>query len=551
MLLSIVLGILICLATATAFRALSGGAIREKVVASDGTVYKKLALFRGIGEHELVIAIAAGLAIGLVNFFAGNTASVLWLGPILFTIMIAAYVALMYWWHIAGSTALEAGCFIVLAGLLYFTTKATAYATTALWTSVLWDKIVLMIPALLLITTITFVVANAFFYRADYVDARGEDKQFHRIMGRVSIAMGVIVMVIIILINIPWSTAAASTTTPVKPESRANDGKNWYAFYNLALQKDEDKDNDFNFGYNPYDESKTAKDYDKDFRERLKKDPALAAADTAWMDAKLGTRYLGEFYESCKGDWAKTINAAKLRFMDNKTAYYKNLDAYFAFLNSAVKVEVKEGYGASDQMYMNPYTADGVPDVIVMKTKDHKGHFLIYTFNIKGEKVKLAYRIECGYQPTNVSKLMKITPQKEPTPTSNNSTPNNPTNPGKPTPTNPSPTPDNPTNPTTPTSKSKDPADDPVNNGNANKGGGDNNPSDGSGEEQPNDPRNEAPNTSKTPETPTVAPDHSSDDIVDHENKMDYNTDPVTDRGPANGGTSTSSDGDGEFTPSD
>ena len=98
----------------------------------------------------------------------------------------------------------------------------------------------------------------------------------------------------------------------------------------------------------------------------------------------------------------------------------------------------------------------------------------------------------------------------------------------------------------------KDPADDPVNQGNAQKGGGDNNPSDGSGDYQPKDPRTETQNPgSVKPQTPTVAPGHSSDDIVDDQNQMGYETDPVTDRGPVDQKPPTNSNGDGEFSPAD
>lgn len=94
----------------------------------------------------------------------------------------------------------------------------------------------------------------------------------------------------------------------------------------------------------------------------------------------------------------------------------------------------------------------------------------------------------------------------------------------------------------------KDPADDPVNKGNAQKGGGQNKKSDGSGEYQANDPRKET-TTVKQPKTPP-----GRGDTVDHEKKMDYTTDPVSNRGPANGGSPNPSTGDGtngEFTPRD
>ena len=189
----------------------------------------------------------------------------------------------------------------------------------------------------------------------------------------------------------------------------------WYAFYNLSLSKDNDKTNDFNFGYNlaDYYANLTAVKYDKDFRERIKRDPALGAADMAWFDAILGTRYLGVFYEECKGEWASTINSAKDYWCAHQLDYYQTLDAFFAFLDSG-KVSLERGSGITDQMYMNPLTPNHIPDVIVMKTNQNDGLFLVYTFMIKGNEFKVMYRTECGYQPTNVEKVMHITPHDKP-----------------------------------------------------------------------------------------------------------------------------------------
>ncbi len=235
----------------------------------------------------------------------------------------------------------------------------------------------------------------------------------------------------------------------------------WYRFYNPELLEDDDPDNDYNFGRNPLTwEHTDAEYYESEFRARLKVDPALAAADMAWLDANVGTRYLGEFYESCKGDWAKTMNLVKEEFMADQLLYYQNLDAFFQFLDSAVKVEVRECWTVSDQMYMNPYTVDGVPDIIVMLTDDHSGYELVYTFKIKDNYFEVAYRINCGYQPTDVAEIMHITPQPNPvsrseptsyipetTPHVPETTPYVPPEPTTPEPTTPEPTTPEPTTP--------------------------------------------------------------------------------------------------------
>ncbi len=202
----------------------------------------------------------------------------------------------------------------------------------------------------------------------------------------------------------------ASESKTESEDKAKSEVANWH-FYNNDVQGGSEED-DFNFGPKP--KVDTALEYDGDFRERLENDPALGAADMAWADAWLGTRYLGEFYESCNKDWAKTINAAKEAWIKDPNAYEQTLDAFFQFLNTA-EVKVTAGNGLEDQMYMNPYTVDGTPDVIVLATPDHTGKFLTYLFTIKGTgKVKVMYRIDCGYQPTNVEEVMGITPQTKP-----------------------------------------------------------------------------------------------------------------------------------------
>ena len=332
----------------------------------------------------------------------------------------------------------------------------------------------------------------------------------------------------------------------------------WFDFYNLSIQEDGKGENDFDFGPKPAGE--TASEIAKEHRERLRIDPALGAADIAWADALLGTRYLGEFYESCKHDWAKTINAAKERFMEDHEAYDEVLDAFMK-MQAKAKVYMQDGEIMEDQMYMNPYTIDGYPDVIVLKTPNHKGKFLVYEYTIKGTGVvKVAYRIDCGFQPTDVQKVMNITPATE-APEKKPDTPKPPTSgeitpvPKAPTPTpSPKPTPTTPGEGGDPPAK-KVPKEDAVNHdGGASTGGGDNTSDGGVDEYQQEDPRQEeivAP-AEVEPETPPVVEAYREEPVVSYEEPVNYAPDPVTDRGAADGATApTSEGGDGEFVPED
>lgn len=191
------------------------------------------------------------------------------------------------------------------------------------------------------------------------------------------------------------------TPEPVAPS--------WH-YYNLDIQDNGIAADDFNFG--PPPQVNDAGNLDQELRLRMKEDPALGAADMAWADAVLGTRYLGVFYSECDEEWDAAINKAKESWISDKEKYDTTLESFFRHLDRATK-EVREEKGLTDQMYMNPDTPNGVPDVIVLETEDHTGKFLVYTFEIKGKKVELKYRLDCGYQPTNVAEVMKVTPSKK------------------------------------------------------------------------------------------------------------------------------------------
>ena len=119
-----------------------------------------------------------------------------------------------------------------------------------------------------------------------------------------------------------------------------------------------------------------------------------------------------------------------------------------------------------------------------------------------------------------------------------------------------------------------------MNQGNADKGGGDNKPTDGPGELQPTDPRTQnltgpandnnhghSDPATVVPETPAVVPASGSANppvVVPQggENKMTYEPDPVTERGPVQPTPTpaaptpapiqpTAESGDGAFTPAD
>ena len=457
---------------------------------------------------EWAPALAIGAIVGAINYvtpkLGNNFAGV---AIVLMIIMLALSAGLMYWFHLGGSNAKEVIAMSLLALLFYWTTKSTAAMAVTVCKAKFWRLFINVLPEVVFSGSVGFFIVDALFFNYKKSDKKKTSLRVIAWILMVCVTLSVIGLLAPCFFNsglgldgtseisqatttevggiagwfkkyftgegscAPKETAEKTVKEPVRLKKR-----DWYAFYNLAMQNDDDPSNDYNFGWNCYNESWTAEDYDKEFRNRIRIDPALGAADMAWLDAKVGTRYIGVFYDECNGAWDKAINAAKEGFMAKNPdeLYYPTIEGFFAYLDSAAKVEVRKYSDIKNQMYMNPFTPSGVPDVITMNTSDHKGWFLVYTFKIKNRKVEVAYRIECGFQPCNVTKVMKIDPSPHPTVTPK------PTATPKPTPTNtpaptatpkPTPTPTNtpaptPTNTPTPTKDptvgtSPDPGDDP------------------------------------------------------------------------------------------
>ena len=452
-----------------------------------------------VGEKGWIQAISLGVGVGLANYLAplGGVWSILGL-----VLIIAAMVYIAVWFFKDVDRGKEWFLFFLMTFPMHFVLASAGAAVAGMVKSTFWHSVLGVLPGVLSTAFGGFMLTVLFFRFYE-----NTEKAVWKVLRWVALGLTVFAMLAQIIwggINwgaIDWSWAKKTTepeqTDSIVTEELVETG-NWWYFYNTAMIGDSDTKNDYNFGANPLDELALARvkngvltlkdisgktedelialvsveEIEKDFRTRLGYDPALGAGDMAWLDANTGTRYLGEFYDECKGEWASTINSAKVRWMKDQASYYRTLAAFFTFLDSAEKVEVvKVKSGLDDQMYMNPFTTDHVPDVIVMETLDHDGYFLRYTFNIKGEKITVAYRIDCGYQPTNVSKVMNIPAQ---------------TNPNKPTPT------PAPTDPGKPSGGDPDPG--KPSGGDPGKPGGGDPPSDPGGDDPYDPPYNKNPN---------------------------------------------------------
>lgn len=393
-----------------------------KVVGSAGYIY------------AAVTAIVGGLYVGFLPKIAeASLEKPSWavVAGIILVSVIATFWWLCYAWKKEGSRPIELVCAIVFIITLTFIGKQAGSAATTAMTSAFWKSVIMWLPTAASIVTVGYVVSNFLFFQEERKKKKG-----WKVAGIIAMIIAA-VLLLLSLFSIKFGQPDFSKLAEDDGEEIVNpddgDGEDLittgdeeplpetelhYAFWNPSLQYDEDPENDFNFGYNPYlyetVETKDAKWFDNDFRTRvIAVDPATFAADAAYLDYICGTRYMGEFYDSAKQDWSLAINNAKEAWMADEMLNYASLDAFNAFLDSAISVDVVEGE-SEDQMFQNPYTVNGVPDVIVMQSKQ-KGHFLVYTFKIKGVIKKVAYRIECGYQPANVAKGMKINPVPPPT----------------------------------------------------------------------------------------------------------------------------------------
>ena len=451
---------------------------------------------------DLIIGAIAGTLVGIINHmvptFQGGLA---FLAPIAFIVMIAMTGYLMYWWRLEGSNFREMVPMIILAVLFFFTTKAATIMTAALVGALFLVTLMWIIPRLVLITSIGYFVTSLFYY---YHAQTGN--RTHRVIARVTSGITTVALLFSLITGVYWKglpeVMAQTFRTPVPEMYQVNEeevnveeeavpiveeqqstpafqprtihtkygdiqftGKS--TSYNLMLQMDDDPSNNFDFGPNPLFEGGTAEDYTFEFFKRVANDAIFAAGEMAWYDAIGKTRFTGYFYDTCQGDWANTMNMAKDEFINNPELWYDTTCAFIAMIQDQANPSMKMGYDLSDQMYQNPYTASGVADLIVMST-DQTGVFLVFGISIKGNLVEVAYRINCGFQPTNVQEVMHIvpddtprtinppqptpTPTKDPDPSGGNGDPN-------PSPDPPQPNPPQPDPPATP---QKDPSKTPT-----------------------------------------------------------------------------------------
>ena len=209
------------------------------------------------------------------------------------------------------------------------------------------------------------------------------------------------------------TTVVETSTTSVDDVYTGNTGS--FHFYNFDVASSNDPNVIFNFGPSPVKDGMTAEQYSQDLEQRSSEDPALLAAVTGYTDARIGTQFMGEFYSSAGRDWAKALNNAKDTWMKDPTAFAKAHSTYWQFIHAAATPQLDNNSRTiQDMMFMNPFTGTDSPDIIVLRTDQNQGPWLVYEINIKGNIFEVAFRCPCGYQPADIQRTMGITPQEKP-----------------------------------------------------------------------------------------------------------------------------------------
>ena len=593
---SIALGVIVCGLILTSYHLANGGELRTSTIDENGVPHKKISFLAKAGANGWIAAVVFGAAIGLISYITTTKINVntMWLAWIFFIVIVAGYVGLAFIWYNIGEKLGQGVCFAIVAGLLTFVAYTLVVTVSAPWGNNAFSRIFCKMPLFLLIGLIAFMVLDTLNYRA----SEG-NKDCQKIQMAVKITALVLVVVLVVL------SLAGCGGPSVEAVENAYDQQNLSVqkltqedLEKLTLTKYKDiQETLLDSSLSPKDKERTSKtgmsdaltfgfeskDTTKMFKKletEILRNPVYGVAvANAIKDKKIGNQKISDLnpwitemvqknekgvFVWCeyRGNDTKVIYvteeyrcyAATLctfleRLVEQGVQSHQTIENWC--LNSAAKNNDRAGIMAEYQYKKDAFVLAYIPKSEAGK-KDAKGLFVI-GFNVHDKRPEF-FDKEDPPEVVNVPTPTDPDPDNPPTPTSpdNPPTPTDPDNPPSPT-TTPDPGPD-PTDPTS-TVKQKDPADDPVNNGNAQKGGGDNKPSDGSGEYQAQDPRTEKQDPADVkPDTPAVVPEHKAEEqagqIVDHENKMDYEPDPVTDRGPVNSQKPvTSSNGDGEFVP--
>ncbi|MBQ6313915.1 hypothetical protein IJI29_03665 [Candidatus Saccharibacteria bacterium] len=561
--------------------------------------------YGAIDPDECLRALGIGGTIGIVNYFSPKlSGGWLFVAPIFMVVMMVIFLWLTF--RERKRFSLLGFCLMVIATLwAVFTFKSAAEKTVVLLKADgFWKELIRGLPWGFFILLTGGTIAYALKAEAEDSHQEAERARFFFGLSRMA-AFVVALLIIASLLNFKWpswSIESESKTeeetraakTELKAESKVSEEDLEKAVKVLTVRKltnedlekmtaekfkdvpetllkssltaeDEKRTGESGFSDALTFGFKTEKRF-KELEEEILRNPVVAGTYIrAIKDKKIGNQKIGEL-NPWMDEFVKLDDEHGLTYWleyrgdDEETIYVSSEFRRYAatlcvFFERLVEEEGTMTFKTKENWCLSNTTTNSDRRG-VLAPYQYKGEFYVRSYKTKDGNVLFTI----GFNTKDKRPAFPEDPAPAPTPTPT------PTPAPSPTPTPPTPTPE-PTEPTSPPTGdyAKDPADDPVNKGNARQGGGQNKPSDGAGEYQPKDPRTEGPTGSQNdnnhgysdpatvkPTTPPLVPGHERDDIVDDENKVDYEPDPITDRGAVDNSDPTPvPGGDGEFTPDD
>lgn len=402
--------------------------------------------FKHVTTSDFFVTVIVGLLTGGAFYFVLNYGLVAKIVVLL--VGLVAMSLLVVWWIVEGSDFKEMLPFIGLlamnVGLVATAAVGIAGATGEPWRSVLQ-----ILPWLSGIVALAFILYNYFSFHCTTMDSEDGVIKLHRIGAWATLAGAIVLALVLIVVTVVSASSANSTSNTASSYAGTGDtgtgddtgdtgtgddtGEksgmkeiqylDCVHFRNSDLQNDSDKSNDYNLGYDHWEPGRSVDYYVSDRKT------AYSGENGEKIDTLLLAEMLLNYDKYLKQDNAKdllyictdgkalkalgTVNAVSQALSTNQEL----LDKAIALVDSTqVKAKSRiEKLKIQDQVYVQPDSLLGRPKLVVYKSDVKEDWCLIDTFEIKGKKIEIAYRIRCGYQTCNVAKvygLGKVTPTK-------------------------------------------------------------------------------------------------------------------------------------------
>lgn len=368
------------------------------------------------GSAHLVVAIliggVAGLLAGFSKMLAEDSAQsaitamvIVGLGLILVVVSAIRSDTASFTWHFVGAIAVA--CIIGLYAFWLFKETGNKYAVwvpgvfaigvvavmvivVMIRTALIYEdalKECIVAAAVALFVAIVLIAALPLFIKASEVKVVEKEKTVY--------------------VNVPVVASDDDTTADTdEPEEPETTIKYWGHWFNLDLQNDEDWENDYNNGPDPYDPNWGVADYYEDMIERAYQDVNLGISLMWGVDRMFHSHYLQDFYNTNPDDDYAAFREAKYYFIEHQDEY-EHLMRLLDKRLSRCDLELVDAE-ARNQIFQDPFVElDGTPSLVAYEIEQQKYLVLRIKDKIKGEKTILDVSIRCGYQICDVDKISK------------------------------------------------------------------------------------------------------------------------------------------------